>query len=238
MPVARFPSRMLFRPLACAACLLTAGCGGGDPMSDSLAALGEPAAGARVDSRVPALAGAVAELEAKVAALERPYAITAAAAAGTYRYLTAGSKSGGDPAGLMFTSTAMGGNGTVTLAPNGTFTYSNVLRMSGFTARVIACGQSTDITSPANSHNHAYTRTNCTTNGFVSTARPRRESDNGAGTWRVGAGNTLVLTPSGSTPVTVYLVRDGSIGFSMEVEEDTDSNPPGTRLALSVLVKR
>lgn len=237
MRVHRIPSRLLRRTLACTACVLAASCGGGDPASDALASLPDRAAGASGDSRIPTLAATVAELEAKVAALERRQAITAPAAVGTYRYLSAGSKSGGNGTALMFTNTAAGSNGTVTLAANGTFTFSMVHRMNGFTARVISCGQSTDFTSPAG-HNHAYSRMNCSTNGFVSTARPTRESDTGAGTWRVGAGNTLVLMPPDGPPVTVYLSRDGTMGFAMEVEEDTDSNPPGTRLALSVLVKQ
>jgi hypothetical protein len=129
-------------------------------------------------------------------------------------------------------------NATVTLAPNGTFTYSGVERRSGFRALIPSCSPVADSTSPASGHTHSYTRMNCTINGFVSSDRPTRETNTGAGTWRVAAGNTLIITPSEGAALTVYLVQGGAVGFSVFSEDESDSQSTGTFFEMVAFVKQ
>lgn len=233
------PSSPLLRwAPALIACTLATACGGGDPSQDSLAAVGSLGASSG-RSNVTALAHSVGAMEARLAAVEGRAAITVGAAAGTYRLISLGNKAGSTPASMMFTSSTSGGNGTITLAPDGTFTYSSVQRMSGYTARLTSCSQVPDFTSAAApNHNHQYTRTNCSPNPFVSTHRPTRETETGGGTWRVGPRNTLIVTPGDGAAITVYLVQGGAMGFSLEVDEQTDGDVPATRLALDVFIKQ
>ncbi|MEJ5988871.1 hypothetical protein WG902_02645 [Ramlibacter sp. PS3R-8] len=226
------------------ACALLAACGGGDPSQDSLAAVGALGAGASARSEaahVAALAHTVDALEGRLAAVEGRAAITARAAAGTYRLLSMSSKTVSGSAGMVLGSRSGISNATLTLAPNGSFTYSGLDRMSGFRAIIPSCREVTAATSPGGfqpSHTHDYQRMNCTTNGFISTERPTRETNTGAGTWRVGPGNTLVITPSDGPGITVYLVQGGTVGFSVSAQDESDSQATGSLFEMLALIKQ
>lgn len=224
---------------ALVACALATGCGGGDPSNDSLAALGSLGASERpAANNVAALSHAVGALEAKVAAIEGRQALTAAAAVGTYRLLALNSKITSGPAGMVLASRSGTTNATLALAPNGTFSYSGVDRRSGYRAQIPSCTPVADSTSPAGGHSHSYTRMNCTTNGFITPDRPIRETNTGAGTWRVGPGNTLVIIPSDGAALTVYLVQGGAVGFSVSAQDESDSQSTGSQLEIMAFVKQ
>lgn len=202
---------------------------------------GSPALASELNANFRVLARAVTVLEAKVAALEGTVPLTAASVAGTYRLLSLSSKAISDPAGLMVGAGTSSGNGTIVLGEDMNFTYSNVERMSGFSARLgnLSCAQANENTSSFSGHNHVYLKTNCTNtvNAFVSTEGPARSTSTGSGTWQLGVGNTILINPLDGPALTVYLAHGGRTGFSVEADNQS-SQGTGQRLQIDVFVKQ
>jgi len=178
-----------------------------------------------LETKAAALETKVTALETKVAALESVNtALTAADVVGTYKLLSLESETGSNAGNHTITSASGSSNVSLTFTATsdtgGTFTYSAVNKSAGFRAQGPDC-----------------TNSGCTSTGYVSTNGTPDESDSGSGTWALGANNTVVVSPPGSSPVTVYFSKAGRVGFAVEVNTESDEVISSRRFSLDALIR-
>lgn len=178
-----------------------------------------------LETKAAALESKVTALETKVAALENVNsAITADDVAGSYKMVTLESATAANSANRLFASRS--GSTTVSLTftktsdTGGTFTYSASVKSTGYIGQTNGCDNGG----------------NCTAGGFVESGN-EDGGDSGNGTWVLGSGNTVVVTPPGGGPLTVYFSKRGQIGFATEIEAVSDNNVGGRSFSLNMLIR-
>ncbi|MDP3858703.1 MAG: hypothetical protein Q8Q73_13165 [Stagnimonas sp.] len=178
-----------------------------------------------LETKAAAMETKLTALEAKVAALENVNsAITADDVVGSYKMVTLESATAGNTTNRLFASSS--GSTTVSLTftktsdTGGTFTYSASVKSTGYVGQTNGCDMGG----------------NCTSGGYAET-RNEDGGDNGSGTWALGDGNTIVVTPPESAPLTVYFSKRGQIGFAMEVESVSNVGVSGRSFSLNMLIR-
>lgn len=227
---------------------------------------GSPALASEVNANFAALVSAVTTLETKVSSLESQVvalqsvntALTADDVVGTYKFLSVISKTVSDAPNLLFGSKSGISDSSVTFtktsSTGGTFTVTSSNKSSGFNAKGTQCntegtaatsssGPST--TGTAGTHFHTYLHATCTPSGFVSVETPVDDSSTGSGTWALGTGDSITITPPtdpGITPVpfTAYISKAGHVGFAIEAEDVAGSggNGSGRKFSMDVFIKQ
>jgi hypothetical protein len=178
-----------------------------------------------LETKAAALETKVTALEAKVAALESiDSAVTADDLVGSYKMVTLESTTGGKTADRLFASSSGSTTASITFTKTsetgGTFTYSATNRTTGYVGQATGCDNAG----------------NCNAGGFAET-RNEDGSDSGSGTWALGSGNTVVVTPPDGAPLTVYFSKRGQVGFAMEIEAVTQNTVSGRSFSLNMLVR-
>ncbi|MDP3858706.1 MAG: hypothetical protein Q8Q73_13180 [Stagnimonas sp.] len=225
---------------------------------------GAPAVAADVNANFAALVSAATALESKVAALETKVAalesvnspLTAAEVTGSYKLLSLQNQTKSNAAELLFGAQSSASditlNFTATGSTGGTFSYTGNHKSAGFSAKATQCNSegnfATSSSGPSTSgstgtHFHQYLHATCTAGGFVNAEDSPDESDSGSGTWVLGSGDTIVITPpagEGESPnsFTVYFSKAGQVGFGLEVQDESDGNSSGRRFSMDVLIRQ
>ena len=214
---------------------------------------GSPARASEVNANFAALVTAVTALEGKVTTLENKVAaleaangpLTTADVVGSYHLMGIRTKTGSKASDRRFKSGSASSEGTVSFAANGTFTASIGQKSDEYSGKAQQCqsgAANTSATSVSSfgSHVHQYTAANCNQNAdaFNSSSEDEPASAQG-GTWTLNAqNNTITVTPTGESSVTLFVAKSAGLAFVLTVDPDNDPSNPGRSHSLEVLVKQ
>ena len=208
-------------------------------------ASGSPARASEVNANFAALVAANNALQARVAALEAADdPLAASDVVGTWKLMGLTTGTGSLDSSKRFASKSALTDGVVTFNQDGTLSAVTNNKSNSFSGKAQDCASRAANTSSTNDgsgpHNHQYTEANCDQNAAAFTSSVGNQTGRtSGGTWQLGpAANSITVTPGDAEPLTIFIVKGGTVGFAIGAEATNDLSNPGRDFSLEVLVRQ